>query len=386
MNLFSLIWSNLFRRKVRTFLTLFSVLVAFLLFTLLRTITGAFSGEVNIAGVDRLTVLSKYSMIELLPMSHMNEIRQIEGVDSVVHQTFFGGSYQAINNFFFKFPVNPREYFAMYPEYEISPEQLDTFERTRNGAVVPADMAERYGWQIGDNIPIEGDIWILESEEPWIFQLVGTYSRPDGEAAAANDPFMMHFDYFNEGRPEVTRGAVGWFTVKVSNPDNAAQVAAQIDAAFENSSSPTRTATEAESNRQFVEQLGDIGLMMNGILSAVFFTILLLTANTMTQSFRERVPELAVLKTFGFSDMTVSLLVLAESIALCVIGGAMGIGVAALISDSIRPQVESFISPFQLTADTLILGFAIAVLLGLVVGLVPAITAKRLQIVDALRE
>lgn len=392
MSLFSLVMSNLFRHKIRTFLTLFSVLVAFLLFTLLRTITGALEGDISLDGVDRLTVSPKYSIIDSLPVSHSDQIARIEGVSSVIHQSWFGGTYQDVSNFFPKFPVRPREYFEMYSEYAIDPSQLDAFERTRTGAVVPADMAERYDWKIGDKIPIIGDIWTLEEtpSEPWVFDLVGTYSRADEDATSsgsiAGDAFLLNYAYFDEARMEAARGAVGWFTVRISDPDNGAAIAAAIDGVFENSPDPTRSATEAEFARQFAAQIGNIGLMMNGILSAVFFTILLLTANTMTQAFRERVPELAVLKTFGFTDTTVSLLVLAESVLLCVVGGGLGIGLAAMISGSLRPTVETFISPFVLAPETVILGFVISVILGIVVGIVPAVTAKRLQIVDALRE
>lgn len=384
MKVFSLVWSNLFRKKVRTFLTLFSVLVAFLLFTLLRTVAGAFGGDIDIVGVDRLQVSPKYSIIDLMPVTHINEMLALDGVESVVHSTWFGGNYQGISNFFPKFPVQPRAYFEMYPEYEIDPAQLDEFERNRIGAVAPASLAAQYGWSIGDRIPIEGDIWMQDDgSRLWEFELVGTYTTGDDENGFTG--FLINYDYFNEARPDGAEGQVGWFIVRVANPDEAAEVAAQIDELFENSQSPTRSATEEEALRQFANQVGDIGLMMNGILSAVFFTILLLTANTMTQAFRERVPELAVLKTFGFTDMAVAGIVMTESILLCVIGGGLGIGLAVLISGAISPQIAAFAGSFELQYSTVLAGFGIAVLLGFVVGLVPAISARRLQIVDALR-
>ncbi|MDA1369915.1 MAG: ABC transporter permease [Proteobacteria bacterium] len=385
MNKFSLVWSNLFRRKVRTFLTLFSVLVAFLLFALLRTVVVAFEGGVELAGVDRLNVSPKYSIIDPLPVSHRNEILNVEGVTAISQQSWFGGSYQSPTNFFPKFPVRPREYFQMYSELIIDPAQLEAFENNRIGAVVPAAMAEQFEWRLGDRIPIEGDIYIKrDGNKLWEFELVGTYETPD--SAFLSSAFLFNYDYFNEAIPEQMQGIVSWFTIRVENPDEAAEVAARIDAVFENSRNPTRSATEAEFTRQFASQLGDIGLMMNGILSAVFFTILLLTANTMSQAFRERIPELAVLKTFGFTDFSVSALVLAESIMLCALGGALGIGLAALVSGAIAPVVESLLGSFQLTVTTMASGMAIAVLLGVVVGLVPAISANRLQIVDALRK
>ena len=385
MSAFSLVWSNLFRKKVRTFLTLFSVLVAFLLFTLLRTVAGAFGGYIDIAGVDRLQVSPKYSIIDLMPVTHINEMMALDGVEEVVHATWFGGNYQGVSNFFPKFPVEPRAYFAMYSEFQIDPAQLDEFERNRIGAVAPVLLAEQYGWSVGDRIPIEGDIWMQDDgSRRWEFELVGTYTSTAEESAF--NGFLINYDYFNEARPDFGEGQVGWFIVRVSNPDDAAEVAAQIDALFENSMSPTRSATEEEALRQFASQVGDIGLMMNGILSAVFFTILLLTANTMMQAFRERVPELAVLKTVGFTDLSVAVIVLTESILLCVIGGALGIGLAVLISNAISPQIAAFVGSFDLEMSTVLAGFGVAVLLGLVVGLVPAVSARRLQTVDALRK
>ncbi len=385
MNKLSLVWSNLFRRKVRTFLTLFSVTIAFLLFALLRTVAGAFDGGIDVAGVDRLQVSPKYSIIDLMPVTHMSDILNVEGVESVVHTTWFGGIYQDISNFFPKFPVEPRAYFEMYPEYQIDPAQLDAFEQNRLGAVAPATLAEQYGWRVGDRIPIEGDIWFQgDGNKLWEFELVGTYTTNNEQSPL--DSFLFNYQYFNEARTDQAEGLVGWFVVRVSDPDKAAEISARIDEVFENSLNPTRSATEAEALRQFANQVGDIGLMMNGILSAVFFTILLLTGNTMTQAFRERIPELAVLKTFGFTDATVAMLVLTESILLCVLGGVLGMGLAVLVSSAIAPLVEVMFASFYLEMSTLVSGLATAVLLGLVVGLVPALSAQRLQIVDALRK
>ena len=385
MKALSLVWSNLFRRKVRTFLTLFSVLIAFLLFALLRTVSGAFDGGVDLAGVDRLIASPKYSIIDLLPVTHKGEMERLEGVDSVTFLTWFGGNYQDPSNFFPKFPVVPRDYFDMMTEFAISDEHLEAFERIRTSAVVPEQMAERFGWEVGDKIPIEGDIWTMrDGSRLWEFDLVGTYTWPDSDTPPS--AFLFNYAFFDEARFEGAQGTVGWFMIRVADPDRAAEIATEIDALFENSTNPTRSATEAEFNRQFAEQIGDIGLMMTGILSAVFFTILLLTGNTMAQALRERVPELAVLKTFGFTDGAVSALVLAEAVVLCVLGGVLGIGLAAVMGGFMRPIVEQFVAPFEMTLTTMATGVGVAALLGLIVGLVPALTAKRLQIVDALRE
>jgi len=384
MNFLSLIWAGLFRRRTRTALTLLSIIIAFLLFGLLRSITNAFSAGVDVAGVDRLVVQPKYSIIDGLPISHLNQIRAVPGVAMVTHYSWFGGVYQERSNFFPKFPVQPVDWFAVYPELRIDPAQLEKFAATRTGAVAPAELAAKFGWKIGDKIPIEADIWPKkDGTRMWEFDLVGVYQA--STAGTSRNAFLLNYDYFDEAR-QFGQGGVGSFVVRVADPAKAAEVARAIDVVFENSSNETRTATEAEVARQFANQIGDIGLMMGGILAAVFFTIILLTGNTMAQAFRERVPELAVLKTLGFSDVLVALLVLGEAVLLCVAGGAVGLGIAALLGPGVAQGVKEVLPGFKIVWETIAMGLTIAVLLGLVVGAVPAVTARRLRIVDALRE
>ena len=385
MSSIGLVWSNLFRKPTRTTLTVLSVLVAFVLFTYLRAVAVAFSsGGFGEAGIDRLLVSPKYSIIDPLPISHLREIATVPGVDAVTHADWFGGIYQEPRNFFPKFPVDPEGYFDLYPELVISPEHLEAFRTTRTGAVASAGMAERFGWSVGDRIPIEGDIYPLrDGSRLWEFDLVGIYSgQPDDP-----DPgvFLFQYDYFDEAR-QFGQGGVGWFTVRVDDTERAPEIASAIDAMFENSINATRTATEDDARREFAKQFGNIGLITMGILGAVFFTILLLTANTMAQALRERVPELAVLKTFGFSDGTVGSLVLAEAILLCIGGGALGIGVAFGTQGVISAAVEQVIGPIEITWLIVAQGLALAAGLGVIVGSVPALSARRLAIVDALRE
>ena len=385
MSSIGLVWSNLFRKPTRTVLTLLSVLVAFVLFTWLRSVAVAFStsgfGE---AGIDRLVVSPKYSIIDPLPISHLRQIATVPGVDAVTHADWFGGIYQEPRNFFPKFPVDPEGYFDLYSELVISPEHLEAFRTTRTGAVASAGLAERFGWSVGDRIPIEGDIYPLrDGSRLWEFDLVGIYSgQPDDR-----DPgvFLLQYDYFDEARAH-SHGGVGWFTVRVGEPERAAEIASEIDAMFENSRDATRTATEDEASREFAKQMGDIGRMTTGILGAVFFTILLLTANTMAQGLRERIPELAVLKTFGFTDGSVGMLVLAEAVLLCLVGGVLGIGIAVVLMGLIGGALEQFIGPIGISLPTVGQGLVLAAVLGVVVGSVPALIARRLAIVDALRE
>jgi len=384
MSTFGLVWANLFRHRARTLLALFSIIAAFLLFGLLRAVAVAFDGGAAVAGVDRLIVSPKFSIIDGLPVRHQAQIESVPGVAAATHATWFGGTYQTPANFFVKYPVAPREFFDLHDEYIIDPAQLETFERIRTAAVAPEELAAEYGWQIGDRIPIEGDIWLRkDGSRLWEFELVGTYRVRDDENAFA--AFLFHYDYFDEARIVQTEGIVSNFVVRVADPERAAEVSAQIDARFENSTNPTRTATEDEASRQFAAQIGDIGLIMNSILSAVFFTILLLTANTMAQALRERIPELAVLKTLGFSDRRVAALVLFESTLLCVLGGVIGIALAWLALGAIGPSLQALLGRIELTAATMLGALGIAVLLGIVVGLGPALSARRLQVVEALR-
>ena len=384
MSNFRLVWANLHRHPVRTYLTLLSVLVAFLLFGLLRTLAIWFTaGPAEDASADRLIVTGKYAIIDLLPISQMNAILAVDDVEAVTHQTWFGGNYQDPSNFFPKFPVEPRAYFEMYPELVIEPDDLDAFQRTRTGAVVPVELVERFGWQIGDKIPIEADIWPMQDgNRIWIFDLVGTYTT---ETEGLGGTFLFHYDFFDEARGYAP-GTVGWWTVRITDAERAPEVGQAIDALFENSQNPTKTGTEDEFGRAFAAQIGDIGLMATGILSAVFFTVLLLTGNTMAQTLRERIPELAVLKTLGFGNNRVACYMLGESVLICTLGGILGIGLAALIAPVANTFAAQFApGAFDMSLPVAAAGVGVAVLLGVVVGAVPAWSARRLTIADALR-
>jgi len=384
VSLFGLLWANLFRKRTRTVLTLLSIAVAFLLFMLLQAVAQAFSsGGTNVVGIDRLIASPKYSIVDSLPINQKQQILSIDGVAAVTQQQWFGGVYQDPKNFFPKFPVEPREFFAMYPEFEIAPDQLEAFARTRTGAVAEQALAEQYGWKIGDIIPIQADIWPKEGgERLWEFELVGTFVNRDQRSPQ----MVFQYDYFTEAVEEFGKDQVGWWTIRLDDPQRASEVAAAVDEMFENSLNPTRTATEDEFARQFASQLGDIGFIASIIIAAVFFTIVLLTGNTMSQALRERIPELAVLKTLGFPNSTVSALVLGEAVVLCLVGGSLGIILAFAVRSVIAPILENFIGAFDFTAVTVVWAFVLALAIGLVIGTLPALAARRLTIVDALRE
>ena len=385
MSIFRLVWANSQRRPIRTYLTLFSVLVAFLLYTLLRALAAFFAGDgFDVAGANRLSITGKYSIIDSLPVSQRTAIAAVDGVDAVTHQTWFGGVYQDRRSFFPKFPVEPRAYFDMHPEMIIDPQQLAAFEKTRTGAVASESLLQRFGWKIGDKIPIQADIYPKrDGDRLWLFDLVGSYGYGEDEVGPIS--FLFHYDYFDEAR-QFGQGSIGWWTVRISDSQRAPEVANAIDELFENSLDPTKTSTEDEFQRSFSAQIGDIGLIANGILSAVFFTVLLLTAVVMNQALRERIPELAVLKTLGFSDTKVAALVLGESVFLCLLGGLLGVGLAALLAPPLREfMVESNLGWIDVSMQTAVTAIAISAALGVVVGVLPALRANQLTIAEALR-
>ena len=377
-----LVWSNLMRKKVRTLLTLLSILVAFLLFGYLGAIRQGFSQGIDVAGLDRLIVRHKVSIIQLLPQAHEARIEQIDGVVDAVYQTWFGGIYQKPSNFFAQMPVEPAEYLAMYPEFQLPPEQREAWLKTRSGAIAGRGTAERFGWKVGDRIPINATVWTRKGGElTWEFDLVGIY---DGaEKGTDTTQFLFRYDFFDESR-QFGQGMVGWYTVRVADPDRAAEIAAAIDAEFANSPYETKAEPEGAFLQGFANQIGDIGFIMMSIIAAVFFTILLVAGNTMAYAVRERTNELAVLKAVGFTDSGVLGLVLGESLVLTALGGGAGLGLAWLLVSAGDPTGGS-LPVFYIPPRDLATGFVLIIVMALVAGIMPALQARRLRIADALR-
>jgi putative ABC transport system permease protein len=382
MKFLPLIWSNLMRRKVRTLFTLLSILVAFLLFGYLSAINLAFRMGIDLAGADRLVLRHKVSIIQMLPVSYQARIEQVEGVEAVAHQTWFGGVYQDPKNFFMQSPVDPDEFFDMYPEFLVPDEQMEAFKANRTGVIVGRTIAEKFGWKVGDRVPIQGTIWRKkDGSQTWEFTVEGIY---DGaQKGTDTTQFLFRYDYFDEAR-WFGEGLVGWYIVRIADPDNAAEIAERIDALFANSPNETKTATERAFIQGFAKQIGDIGTIAVAILSAVFFTILVVTGNTMAQSVRERTNELAVLKTLGFTNQRIMTLVLVESCLLAIIGGGVGILLAVWLI-SLGDPTGGALPIFFFRPQDQAVGWVLVLLLGLVTGFLPAIQAMRLKIVDALR-
>jgi putative ABC transport system permease protein len=377
-----LVWSNLKRKKLRTILTLLSIMVAFMLFGYLGAIKQAFSQGIDVAGIDRLIVRHKVSIIQLLPEAYESRIEQIEGVEDAVHQTWFGGVYQKPSNFFAQMPVKPQEYLEMHPEILLSDEDREAWLNTRSGAIAGRTTAERFGWKVGDRIPINATIWTREGgETTWEFDLVGIY---DGaEKGVDTTQFLFRYDFFHESR-QFGQGQVGWYTVRISDPERAAETAAQIDAEFANSPYETKAEPEGAFLQAFANQIGDVGFIMMSIVAAVFFTILLVAGNTMAYAVRERTNELAVLKALGFTDRGVLGLVLGESLVLAGLGGVSGLALAWLLVSLGDPSNGSLPS-FFIPVNNLLTGFVLIGLTALVAGILPALQAQRLRIADALR-
>src|SRR5262245_12298555 len=295
MKYLPLVWSNLWRRKIRTIFTLACIFVAFVLFGLLMTIRAAFSLGVELAGLDRLILIHKVSLIMPLPISYKARIEGVQGVKSATHASWFGGVYQDPANFFARIAVEPEPYFAIYPEFHLPPDQMKAWLADRQGAVAGRTLADRFGWKIGDRIPIQADIWKPKSGDgsTWEFNLVGIY---DGDKGVDKTQFFFRYDYFDENRMEAARGQVGWYIVKINDASRSVELAQKFDDMFANSSAETKTTTEKGFIESFAKQIGDIGAIMIAILTAVLFTILLVAATTMAQAVRERTNELAVLK------------------------------------------------------------------------------------------
>ena len=383
MKYLPLVWAALWRRKPRTIFTMLSILVAFLLYALLSAVNAAFNAGVEIAGADRLITTGRYSLTQVLPFGHLQQAQSVPGVASVAGQSWFGGYYQKESNFFPQFPTQIEPYLEMYPEIVLPEDQKQAMLTTRTGALIAKTLADRFGFKVGDRIPIIAGIWPLaDGSNNWEFDLVGIFDTKNPKERSMYEMMLFHHEYFDEAR-QFGKGTIGWIVIKTEDPDRNEEIVEAVDDLFANSPNETRTETERAFNQSFVKQMGDIGLIMSSIIGAVFFTLLFLTGNTMMQSVRERIPELAVLKTLGYSDVGVLALVLAESLALCVLAALVGIGLAGLLLPGIAAKLPGF-SGLALKPEAFAGALGIAVLLALIVGLPPALRAMRLKIVDAL--
>ncbi|GAB3001131.1 membrane protein [Arenimonas maotaiensis] len=375
-----LVWGALMRKKTRTAFTLLSLAAAFLLIGLLQAVNSVLAGGADFLGANRLITQAKISFTTPLPMRLLPQIEAIPGVEHVGHSQFFGGVYQDPKNFFPQFAVNPQRLRDTYPEWTMPEDQWRAFISTQDGAIVGRILADKYGWKVGDIVPLNSFIWTQkDGSRVWQWRVVGIFGGRDREWSDRANLMYLNYGQFDEARIERTRGLAGVFVVRVKNPMDSGRIAAEIDRRFENSADETKTQSEQEFQLGFLKQLGDIGFIVNAISGAVFFTILILTGYTMSQAVRERVPELAVLKCLGFTDRTVLALVLAEAFLLCFLGALAGLLLASAVTGALPPE-------YPIRADARVWLFALAstALLATAVGLPPAWHAMRVRIVDAL--
>lgn len=384
MKFLYLVWSNLKRKKLRTTLTLLSILVAFVLFALLAALKLALVGGFELADANRLLVMHRVSFLQLLPYSYLARMQGLPGVAAVSHQTWFGGIYQDSKNPLGTFPVDPELYLAMTPEISLPEDQKQAWLKTRTGAIIGRSLATRYGWKIGDRVPLKSPIWPNKSGGAWEFEIVGIYDGAKKNADTTS--FIFRYDYFDEARSYGT-GMVGWYQVRVDDPKQATQVATAIDAEFQNSPAETKAQTEGAMFQSFAQQLGNIAMIVTSILAAVFFTILLVAGNTMAQSVRERTAELGVLKAVGFSNELVMGVVLGESLFITVLGGWAGLACGWVLVTGLSEAsfIKQYLPIFYIPTRDLVLGVGLTVVLGVVAGILPALQAMRLRLADALR-
>jgi putative ABC transport system permease protein len=379
-----LVWAQLFRRKTRTVLTVLSVLVAFLLFGLLQAVQIAFESGADSADAKRLLTTARYSIIEPLPMSYALRMERVPGVVAVAYADWFGAKYQNESNAFAVFAVDPARYLDMYPEFAIAPAQREAFVKTRTGAVAGQRLVDRYGWKVGQKLPISSEIHAkTDGSLDWEFDLVGVFDAEDPAIRANTEVVLINVAHFDEAR-QSGRGKTGWYITRIADAEQARTIGADVDRLFMNSPDETKTAPEKEFAIGFAKQIGDMGALVTRILLAVFFTILILTGNTMAQAIRERIPELAILKTLGFSNLAVTALVLGEAALLLAIGATLGMLAAVAIIPGLNSATGGRFPPLFVHVETFVMAAGVALTLALAVGLPPALRVHRLRIVEAL--
>ncbi len=376
-----LIFANLFRKKIRLILTIGSFAVALFLFSFLAVVKGAFGRGADIAGADRLVIINRISIIQPLPLSYRDKILRIPGVKAITHNNWFGGVYQDEKNFFPQFAIDVENQRTVLPELKVPDDQWANFVKDRQGAIAGAKTAARFGWKIGDRIPIKTTIF--GGASTWEFNLDGIYHSTT--VGGDESQFWFQWDAFEEGVPKTFKDNVGWYVVKLDNPDDAVRVSKAIDDMFANSSFETKTETESAFAAGWVKQFGNIEFLILTIGAVVFFTLLLVTGNTMAISVRERIGELAVLKAIGFSDRSILFFVLAESLTIALVGGLLGLGLAALAIPVLAAALNGLLPTLILSPAILSVGLGTALLVGVVSGLLPGIGAMRMRVVNALR-
>ncbi|HEX6938664.1 MAG TPA: FtsX-like permease family protein [Longimicrobiales bacterium] len=376
----TLVRANLGRRKRRTILTVLGLGVALFLFVTLQTFLHALRTAGEVGGESRLVVINRIGITFPLPAAYRARLIAMDGVDVVSYASWFGGIYQDPSNFFANFAIDPETYLAVYPEIVVSPEHREAFLADRTGALVGVRLLERFGWQVGQSITLQGTIYPGDHT----FTIRGVYHA--GRKGFDESSMLFHHRYLEEiTRAQGGDGAVGWYILGIRDPQRAPAIAAAIDSAYVNSASPTRTQTEKAFNLSFIGMYGNIGFFLNAIGTAVVFAILMVSANTMAMSARERFGEVAVLKTLGFTDGDVLRLVLAEAAAIAALGLAIGLGGAALLFNVMDFDMGGFVPGLSVSPGVALGAAGVTLFIVAASASIPAWQASRLKVTDALR-
>jgi putative ABC transport system permease protein len=384
VNDFDLVRKNLFRRKLRAVLMIVSILIAFMIFGVLAGFYRAFTAGEDRAAADRLITVNKINFTQPMPIAYFNRVRAVDGVRQVTHANWFGGYYQDPKNFLMTLAIEPATYFDMYrSELDIPPEQLQAFISDRSSAVIGESMARKWGWKVGDRVPVASNIFTQRSNgsHTWDFTIAGIVK---GKAEQVSTDFLLfQYAYFDETR-SFGKDTIGWLILQTNSPENNDRVAKTIDAMFANSIAETSTDTEKAFGKAFAAQFGNIALIVFLVVGAAFVTILMIVGNTMALSIRERTREIGVLKTLGFSGPRILRMVLGESVLLALLGGLPGLAIAALITIALRASLANIAPAFAVSPVIALEGIALMIALGLFTGVIPALNAMRLKIATAL--
>ena len=372
-----LVWSGMWRKRARTWLILLQVIIAFTLFGVLQGLDTGIKQAIAKAHADRMYVLSRVSRGDSLPFALLADIKRVPGVVAVTYQSGIGGTYQNPDQQIGANAVDAASFARIFREIVIPKDELDAFVRTRTGAIVGDQLARRYGWKIGQRIPMQSPVVQRDGSANWPFDIVGFFTQPDDPEQA--NYLIINYAYLNEAR-EANRDTVSAYVVQIDDPKRSASIGHDIDTLFANSPHETRTQSESDLAASQVQRIGDIDFLAHAVTAAAFFALLFATGALMMQTIRERTSELAVLKTVGFADRSVMTLVLAEAVIACVLGAALGLGIAALL----LPRAGQLIGVGYLPGLVVAAGFVCAILLALVSGAIPAWRALTLQVATAL--
>jgi len=382
MNDATLIRKGLFRKKLRAILLTVSIMIAFLIFGALGAFYTVFTAGVDVAAANRLITVNRINFTVSMPFAYWGRVQQVEGVENVSHASWFGGYYQEPRNFVQSFAVDPESYLAAYPELVMPDEQRTAFLNTRTCLAVGADLATQFGWSLGDRIPLLSNIWQkTDGSSSWEFDICAIF---DGDEATVPANYaMFHYEYYNEALAFNT-DQLGWMIVNTTDPSINERVGRDIDALFANSSAETETSTEAAFNQAFLEQFGNIALVLVLVIGAAFATILMIVGTTMVMAINERTKEIAVMKTLGFNEGRIFRMVLSESILLSLIGGLIGLGLATLMVTGAAAALAGFLPGLAMPMSVVLTALALMIGLGVITGIIPAINATRIRIVEAL--